>query len=322
MINVNYFISILVLIGMLTVYNKILKQDEQKCQLKKYKQYLIEYNSSETVDLDKPILWIHVEHEKNSRWWQSFYSRNSEYLNQPYVFLTIKSIIKNNYKDFNICMIDDDSFNYIIPGWNHNIALMANPIKCHIRQLALAKMLSIYGGLLVPKTFVCTKSLITMYNSGLNNKNMFMCENIPKSILASKMYYYPNTNFIGCKAKCDEIIELTDFIATNISKNFTDELKFSGTIDKFCYDMALNNKVDIICGSKIGVKDINNKQIQIEELFEANEIKLSQGHFGLYIPETEILNRVKYNYFPRMSVNQVLESNTFLCNYIRYSTMQ
>ena len=93
---------------------------------------------------------------------------------------------------------------------------MANPIKAHIRQLALAKMLSIYGGLLVPKTFVCTKSLITMYNSGLSNKNMFMCK------IYQKVFCLVNCiiiliQILWVKAKCHEIIELTDFIK-NISK--------------------------------------------------------------------------------------------------------
>ena len=288
MLNINYIISIFVLIGMLTIYNNIQNDDEKKCQFKKYKQYLIEYTSTEKVDLNKPILWIHVSHEKNARWWQSFYSRNTEYLNQPYIFLTIKSIIKQNYKDFNICLIDDDSFNYIIPGWNHNISSMANPVKCYMRKLALSKMLSIYGGLLVPKTFVCTKSLITMYKAGLKNTNIFTCENLPKSILSNKLFYYPNIDFMGCRAKSNEIIELTDFIAKNISKNVTNEMKFSDTINSYCYDLALNKKLDIICGSKIGIKDINNKQVVIERLFENENINLVNDHYGLYIPELEI----------------------------------
>ena len=31
----------------------------------------------------KPILWIYTERSVNSRWWPSFYSRNTTHLNQP-----------------------------------------------------------------------------------------------------------------------------------------------------------------------------------------------------------------------------------------------
>ena len=78
---------------------------------------------------------------KNSRLWSSFYSRTSHELNQPYLHLTIKSIIEKCGESFNICLIDDQSFEKIIPGWTINLDNLASPIKNHIRQLALARML-------------------------------------------------------------------------------------------------------------------------------------------------------------------------------------
>ena len=37
--------------------------------------------------LKKPILWIHIPYKKNSRSWDSFYSRSNEEINQPYIFM-------------------------------------------------------------------------------------------------------------------------------------------------------------------------------------------------------------------------------------------
>ena len=62
-----------------------------------------EYESIQNFLLDdvtlgkskKPILWIHVPYEYNSRNWLSFGSRTSFNLNQPYLFLTVRSIIKH-----------------------------------------------------------------------------------------------------------------------------------------------------------------------------------------------------------------------------------
>ena len=63
----------------------------------------------------KPILWIHVPYEYNSRNWLSFGSRSAFDLNQPYLYLTVKTIIKNCDESFKIVMIDDGSFEKLIP---------------------------------------------------------------------------------------------------------------------------------------------------------------------------------------------------------------
>jgi hypothetical protein len=51
----------------------------------------------------KPILWIHVPYEYNSRKWLTFGSRSSFELNQPYLHLTVQSIISHCEKSFTIC---------------------------------------------------------------------------------------------------------------------------------------------------------------------------------------------------------------------------
>jgi hypothetical protein len=58
----------------------------------------------------KPILWLHVPYEYNSRNWLSFGSRSSFDLNQPYLYLTVRSIIKQCQGSFTICIIDDTHF--------------------------------------------------------------------------------------------------------------------------------------------------------------------------------------------------------------------
>ena len=63
----------------------------------------------------KPILWIHVPYEYNSRKWLSFGSRSSFDLNQPYLYLTVKSILRQCDQSFTVCIIDDNSFEKLIP---------------------------------------------------------------------------------------------------------------------------------------------------------------------------------------------------------------
>ena len=54
-------------------------------------QYLL--NDSSLAQSKKPIMWIHIDYEQNSRNWLDFNSRNTFNLNQPYIYLTLKSNI-------------------------------------------------------------------------------------------------------------------------------------------------------------------------------------------------------------------------------------
>ena len=80
-------------------------------------------------------------------------------------FLTIKSLIDKCGKDFNILLIDDESFMKLIPGWNIDLNKIGDPIKGKIRRLALARILKYYGGMIVPSSFVCFFRLAFEYCS-------------------------------------------------------------------------------------------------------------------------------------------------------------
>ena len=97
--------------------NKYMPDEELKNQ-HIVNKYLL--TDSDTIDKKKPMLWIHTTHEVNSRQWADFMTRNSKQVNQNYLELCVKSIIKFNQSDFNICLIDDNSFEKIIPGGSVN----------------------------------------------------------------------------------------------------------------------------------------------------------------------------------------------------------
>ena len=108
--------GILMTIGVL--YDKYKRKEEVTDRLSDFdiiQHYLL--NDASLATSKKPILWVHVEFEKNARNWSSFGSRTSMELNQPYLFLTIRSIIQKCGSSFNVCLIDDSSFHKIIPGW-------------------------------------------------------------------------------------------------------------------------------------------------------------------------------------------------------------
>ena len=69
---------------------------------------------------DKPILWIHTEHNKNSRHWASFYSRTNNNLNQPYINMCVETIIKWCGDSFNICLINDETYEKLLQSINQS----------------------------------------------------------------------------------------------------------------------------------------------------------------------------------------------------------
>ena len=156
MLVANYIILFVILISLGILYQKYLEKQSKNTTFDDYgeiKRYLLK---DKTLDKSKkPILWIHVPHEYNSRNWLSFGSRSSFELNQPYLYLTVKSIIKNCDESFNVVLIVVGTFEKIIPNWSINMDLISDPMKCYVRQLAMAKLIYAYGGLNVPISFLC-----------------------------------------------------------------------------------------------------------------------------------------------------------------------
>jgi len=271
------------------------------------------------LNVKKPIMWIHVPKEYNSRNWLSFNSRSSYELNQNYLYLTLKSIIKNNDNDFHIIICDDSIFEKLLPTWNVNFTTVSDPIKSHLRTLGFFKILNTYGGLLCPLQFLCFKSFFSIYESAVSvgkiisfeepNITGYSTSNIEPS-------FYPNTSFIGCNKDNDSMKELIQFTEITISSDFTSQMDFNGSLNKFLQENVNKHKIELIDGRMIGVKDINGTPIILDELMEEKHIKFDESSLGILIPSKEILSRHKYNYFARLSEEQILNSNCALCKYI------
>jgi hypothetical protein len=280
------------------------------------KKYLLNDNA---ITGRKPILWVHIDSDINSRKWESFGSRNTREVNEPYKILTLQSIIKQSGDDFNICLIDDDSFIKLMPSWSIDLNKLSNPIKCYMRSLALMNLLYNYGGFLVPNSYLALKNLSGLYDTGLNEKDCFVLETLNKNISSTYENKFPNHLFIGCEKGSKNIKELIHFIEYLNSRDFTNEQKFLGEVDKKCYEMIKENKITLLDAKLIGCLDENNKPVIIDNLLESSYINFSNSIQGILIPDKDILKRIKYQWFARMSIEQVLDANIILSKYILLS---
>ena len=293
------------------------QQDEQADQYQMIQKYLL--NDSSLARSNKPIIWIHLEFMKNSRLWSSFYSRTSYELNQPYLHLTIKSIIEKCGESFNVCLIDDESFTKIIPGWTINIESLASPIKNHVRELALARMLYYYGGFMIPASFVCFKNLSTIYENSLRERDAFVIETVPENMTSGIVNVFPSSKFMGCKKNSPVMKEYYQYLEQINSQDFTSEVDFDGTTSKWLYEKCLNGKIEKVSGKFVGTQDKQGKTIMLDDLMSENYLHLSDKCQGIYIPSDQILRRSKYEWFARMSFQQILTCESIICKHILLS---
>ena len=274
-------------------------------------------DTTEKPDI-RPILWIHVPYDYNARNWENFGSRSSFDLNQPYLYLTAKTIVNRCKDSFRISIIDDSSFEKLIPDWKIQMNHFANPIKYKVRMAALSKLLYIYGGMVCPLSFVCMNDLISLYQRGIQGGKMFVGESINRSITSDKedKYFSPSLCLMGCEKGNAAMNRCTVYIEQILSKDFTDESRFLGETSIWLREQLKDGQINLIDGKLLGVKTTEDTPILLENLLAQNYIDFSPDLYGILIPSHELLTRLQYGWFLRMSAEQVLEADTILSKYL------
>ena len=321
----NYYAKYIVVILLVCVLGYLFedykKSEAKKEKLDEYeliKKYLL--NDSTLARTNKPILWIHITFETNARNWASFGSRSSKCLNQPYQNLTIKSIVDKCGDSFNICLIDDRSFNKIIPGWSTKVANLPNPLRPHLRELAMSKLLYYYGGMTIPSSFICLKNLKSLYNKGLSSTSMFCGELPSDSNVATYKDFFPNNKIMGCNKDCELMEQYINFLERTVSADYTNELEFTGETDKWLYANVREKRIMPLDAKYFGCKTDNNEPVLIDNLLsDDDDFSVSKCAFGVYIPSDKLLIRSNLQWFARLNPEQVLTSNTIIARYLLLS---
>lgn len=274
----------------------------------------------------KPILWIHLSYEYNSRNWISYGSRSSCKLNQGYLFLTMKSLIIHNDASFRICIIDDKSFSKLVPGWNIQLRKLSYPLLESYRTLGMLKILHRYGGMFVPPHFLCLQDLRGLYDMGVYSDKFFVCETWNRHLdlqqFGQQKQFCCGLEIFGADKQNAMVEKLQDYVVRCVSQDYTSELEFIGNYSKWCnlHAATENDKMRRIDGKFIGIKTMDNELVRVEDLMGDEDIdfyRSSNNMYGIMIPAHEIMQRPKYEYFVRMSPRQVLEArNIILCKYI------
>ncbi len=268
---------------------------------------------------NKSIIWVHTEYDVNARAWSSFGSRNTKKLNKRYVELCVESIIKYCGESFNVVLINDSSFSNLIPGWTIDLNGLSDPVKSHIRSLAIAKILYYYGGLLVPNSMLLLKDLKPMYDEMCEYNTMFVGEKVARGSASVHTRFYPSKEFMGCQKNCQTMDTYVKKLETLVSSDNTDEMDFDGTCDRYLYELSTQRKIQLICGKLLGVKTKEHKVVLIDDLLGLSHVNLCCNKYGIWIPEKELEKRNKFKWFLKLNREQIYASKTTLSKYFAIS---
>lgn len=322
----NLVLSILLLIAVGYIYNRFqtgAERDEKIGDLNLIKKYLLNEDDHLTIDqlsaIRKPIIWIHIEYDRNLRKWESFGSRASEELNQDYLYLTLRSIINKCSDYFHIILIDDNSFKKVLDDWDVDLTKVGDIQKENIRLLGLMKILYKYGGILMEPSFILFKSLKPIYDKILSTRKPSVGEFANDSVDSHIMNFSPSLKFVGCIKNCEKIYELGKELEVIVNRDRTYSSRLEGQIRNWLYKKAEGEEINYIDGKFMGTRDSKNKIIDLENLLGSSYLDLNINSYGLYIERKDLLKRTAYNWFVKLNTKEVLESNTNIAKYLLIS---
>ena len=196
---------------------------------------------------------------------------------------------------------------------------LSDPILSNMRTLGIMKLLYIYGGMMCPISFLCMKDLMGIYTKGTRGNKMFVCETVDRNSTSVTRDFYSSISFCGAPKECETVAELCHYIQTVSSHDHTAESKFLGQYDRWCMKRIEEGQINLIEGVEIGTKTVDDRQIILDDLMSNHYLDLYKGTYGILIPSNELLNRLNFGWFVRMSPKQVLESDTIIGNYLLLS---
>jgi hypothetical protein len=302
----HYFFIIFVAMVVGILYNKV--QDKYERENKQSDTNLIQqFLLGDTQFYNKkPILWIHLDYPINSRDWATFYERNSRMLNKPFVYLCIQSIIRHSER-YNVCIIDDSSFGHLIE-WDVDLEQVPEPVKKSVRTEGILRLLYKYGGAVVPASLLMWRPVEWM-------RDDFVVFKRTRSVVSETMVYMPSVDFMGANRGSPVIKKCLDYVVGLNRRDLTHEKVFLDEVSKWLLVAVNSGELTGIRENMVGFKNKNNEHVLIDDLIKMDGVHYPENTCCIWIPEEELINRLSYQWFVRMSPSQILQSNTSIAQY-------
>jgi len=314
-------ISLLILGFFFKKIHTYIDNSENKDNIDIINKYMVTENKNikKLENNNRPKIWIFLNNTINSQKWETFGSRNTNKLNKEYINLCISSIINKCGKDFDIMLIDVNSFKILLDEWNIDLNKLSDQLRKHYILLGLIQLLKKFGGFIIEPNTIMFRSLISLYNNIENTNKIVTGEFKNYSLDYYEKKMMPSTRFLGSNKNNKTIIKLENYIVSSISKDYTKEIDAVNLVNKWLYQKIIFNEVDYINGKYLGTKDNNNNIIDLEDLLSDKYLDLHNKTYFLHIPDEELSKRHKYNWFIYLSKKEILDSRTNIGKYLKIS---
>jgi hypothetical protein len=200
------------------------------------------------------------------------------------------------------------------------MATLSEPHKSTYREVGMLQLLYLYGGIIVPNSFICMQNL-----APLLAEQPFVTEMVNRScnVASNKdnQNFMPSTKFMGAKKGCPIIQKMLAENKVDVNRHFTTEPIFLGNIQQWLYNEVNAGSMNLVNGKQIGTKTSKGKQILLEDLMSENFLDLDKDAYGIYIPAEEVLARRKYQWLAYLSSEEVLKTNPVIIKYLKSSAV-
>jgi hypothetical protein len=310
------FVAFILITTMGFFYDKYREKydpDTDKVQFDLVQEHLLS-TSGDFNKIKKPIMWIHTDYDRNTRHWASFYSRANNNLNQPYLNMCVETIIKHCGDSFNICLINDSTFDKLLNSWTIDLDKLPQPMKDRTRTMGCLRLLEKYGGVLIPNSMLMMRDFIGCHKKYLGVDGIYVGELLSRNNTSSITRLFPNHLLIGCEKKNKTMKELCNYLEASLSKDNTCQTDFEGNLDRLIFKYANSGVINKIPGNLLGVRNMAGEVILLDNLLQNTKIPFDKNMVGIYIPKKELLQRTKYSWFLRMNKMQILTSKTIIAS--------
>jgi len=276
------------------------------------------------INRNKPIIWIYHELEKpNSRKWDSFGSQLDLGNTPSYIWLCIYSVYVNCFKDFNIIILNSNTIYQYLPHLNIKIGPYSTISLDKRKEYISCCLLEKYGGIYLEPSIIIMKNLYPLYQNYIISQNYDFVgfsygndyiiggirENQQLKPSMKVMMSSKNTLLMRyCKKELHQLI--TSFNKTSYQFNQYQLCVLWTQLNK----LKNQEKYMILSPSYNGTRDKQNKLITIDNFLSKNKTELlNQDDLYLVIlPEEPLYQNIKYNWFIRYSISQIIESNLWI----------
>jgi len=275
------------------------------------------------IGIDKPILWVYLNSsDVNSRSWADFMDRSSRAINLPFLNLCYESIVKQNSAVYRVEVIGGLSdLATRMGGWTDFPDTLQNPNTVirepelnWIRSAVLAK----WGGLWVSPATVCIKPLGPLPKKrivffGTDTGSAYAT---PTTLPALNVIWAPVPNhplWVTWERNTRERLN---------RKSGGSEFRNDEKSDLADALREFKNECVLMPGAELSRKGSSLKRIELEDLLAAGtegDIPFSIPPDTVYlpIPYPEILQRSAFDWFLRMSEDQIMNSDLVLSYFFR-----